>query len=261
MLKTSANPRGNGNREPGAWYEEWFDEDYLALYSHRNEAEAEQFVDVLWSRLGLRQGDWVADVPCGTGRHSVAFAERGAHVIGVDLSRVMLKRAAQDTRGGNFDVRFVRGDVRRIPLGSGSFRLAANLFTSLGYFESEAENERAFAELARLLMRAGTLVVDVVNPIYLRASFLSETLREFPGSVIWERRELDPVRQRVVKEIEIRRGDRTRRIRESVRMYERGELASLAEKHGLTVVDFWGDYDGSALKERSPRLILVAKKE
>lgn len=260
MLKTSANPRESGKGAPGAWYEEWFDEDYLALYAHRDEAEAERFVDVVWTRLGLRAGMRIADVPCGAGRHSAAFARRGARVAGVDLSRVMLKRATHDVNSENADVWFVRGDVRQIPLRSGSFRLAANLFTSLGYFESEAENERAFAELARLLARDGTLVVDVVNPIYLRASFLSETLREFPGMVIWQHRTLDPARRRIVKEIEIRRGERVRRIRESVRLYEREDLAGLAGKHGLSVVDFWGDYDGSAFEERSPRVILLAKK-
>ncbi|MDD5087696.1 MAG: class I SAM-dependent methyltransferase [bacterium] len=260
MLKTSVNPAGDSDRGPRAWYEAWFDEDYLALYSHRNVAEAEQFVDTLWSRLGLQVGAWVADVSCGAGRHSLAFARCGANVVGVDLSRVMLDRARQDFHSQCSNVRFVRGDMRHIPLASG-FQLAVNLFTSLGYFESEAENERAFAELARLLVRAGTLVVDVVNPVYLRASFLSETVREFPGMAVWEYRKIDEPRRRIVKEIEIRRGARTRRICESVRLYERAELASMATKNGLAVLDFWGDYDGSALEENSPRLILVARKE
>ena len=260
MLKTSANPTGNESREPGAWYEDWFDEDYLALYAHRDDAEAERFVDVLWTRLGLKAGDQVADVPCGAGRHSEAFARRGARVAGVDLSRVMLQRATHDVNSVNADVWFVRGDVRQIPLETG-FQLAANLFTSLGYFESEKENENAFAELARLLAREGTLVVDVVNPAYLHTSFLSETLRELPGIVIWEHRMLDRERRRIVKEIEIRRGEQVRRIRESVRLYEREELAGLAGKHRLSVVDFWGDYDGRAFEERSPREILLARKE
>ncbi|MBU0508755.1 class I SAM-dependent methyltransferase [bacterium] len=242
--------------EKSEWFEGWFDEDYLALYAHRDRAEAERFASALWSAINLKPGSWVADMPCGAGRHVTAFAELGAKVVGMDLSSVMLKQAAE-VEGSRW---LVRGDLRRIPL-RGGFDLVANVFTSIGYFESESDNRTVFRELARLLGPGGVLVVDVINPSYLRASFLSETLRELPTATVWERRELDRERRRIVKEIEIRRGGRTRTIRESVRLYEREELSEIAGELGLAVMEFWGDYDGSRFHDRSPRLILLAKKE
>ena len=51
-----------------------------------------------------------------------------------------------------------------------------------------------------------------------------------------------------------------RTISESVRLYNRPELAALAEEHSLRVSEFWGDYDGREFANGSPRLILLARK-
>lgn len=242
------------------WFEEWFDEDYLALYAHRDPAEARHFVDALWSVLDLAPGVRVADVPCGAGRHSLAFAERGARVTGVDLSPLMLRRAAEACRELSSPPLFVRGDVRSVPL-TGGFQLVVNIFSSIGYFEDEAGNRAAFAELARLLAPSGVLVMDVIHPAHLRRHFVAETRRELPDGEVCQWRELDERRQRVIKRITIRRGHFERVIYESVRLYEREELAGMAEKCGLEPFAFWGDYGGEAFTLNSPRLILLARKK
>ena len=242
------------------WFEEWFDEDYLALYAHRDPAEARRFVNALWSALALATGVRVADVPCGAGRHSLAFAERGARVAGVDLSPLMLRRAAEACRSLAAPPLFVRGDLRCVPLSAG-FQLVVNIFSSIGYFEDEAGNRAAFAELARLLAPSGVLVMDVIHPAHLRQHFVAETRRELPDGEVHEQRELDERRGRVIKHITIRRGHLERRIRESVRLYERAELSDMACACELKPFAFWGDYNGAAFTSESPRLILLARKK
>ena len=242
------------------WFEEWFDEDYLALYAHRDPAEARRLVDALWSALDLAPGVRVADVPCGAGRHSLAFAERGARVTGVDLSPLMLRCAAEACRSLPVPPSFVRGDLRRVPL-TGGFQLVVNIFSSIGYFEDEAGNRVAFAELARLLAPGGVLVMDVIHPAHLRKHFVAETRRELPDGEVHERRELDEPRGRVIKHITIRRGHFERLIYESVRLYERDELAGMAEACKLVPFAFWGDYGGEPFASDSPRLILLARKK
>lgn len=246
-------------RDSTEWFQDWFDEDYLALYAHRDAIEARRFVKRLWAYLELRPGVHVADVPCGAGRHSLAFAERGAHVVGVDLSAVMLARAVADAQDLGVAPLFVRGDLRRVPLGAG-FHVVANIFSSLGYFDAESDNRAVFAEFARLLHPRGVLIVDVINPPYLRAHFVPETRRDTTESKVYEWRELDLDCGRVRKRIEIRRPGETRTICESVRLYDQEQLQGLAREQGLTAVDFWGDYDGSPFTLESPRLILFAKK-
>lgn len=242
------------------WFEEWFDEDYLALYAHRDPVEARRFVDALWKALDLAPGVRVADVPCGAGRHSLAFAERGARVTGVDLSPLMLRRAAEACRSLPAPPSFVRGDLRSLPL-TGGFQLVVNIFSSIGYFEDEAGNRAAFASLAGLLRPGGVLVMDVIHPAHLRKHFVAETRRELAGGEVSERRELDERRGRVIKHITIRRGHFQRVIYESVRLYERDELAGMAEACNLDPFAFWGDYGGEAFTSESPRLILLARKK
>lgn len=61
----------------------------------------------------------MAYVGCGTGRHALRLAARGAKVTGVDFSEGMLARARCAARGR---VRLLRHDVnRRLPLPSGRF--------------------------------------------------------------------------------------------------------------------------------------------
>jgi len=245
--------------EVSEWYEGWFDEDYLALYAHRDVKEAQDFVDMIWSRLKLRPGMLVADVPCGAGRHSLAFAQKGARVAGVDLSIVMLARAAELAKGQSALPLYVRGDLRHTPL-TPNFDVAASIFSSLGYFESETDNHAAFSELARIVAPGGTLILDVINPDYLRAHFIAGAMHKTRVGDVTEKRELDPEHKRVVKQIEIRHGQETRTIRESVRIYERPELEKMAEENKLRPIEFWGDYDGTTFAPRSPRLIMLARK-
>jgi SAM-dependent methyltransferase len=240
------------------WYKDWFDEDYLALYAHRDLEEARQFVNALWSALHLSAGVRVADAPCGAGRHSLAFAENGARVVGVDLSPVMLQSAVAACSGLAAPPRFVRGDLRRIPLAQ-EFQLAANIFSSIGYFHDDAENQAAFSELARLLVPGGVFIMDVVHPSYVRSHFESETCRELDGGEVMERRELDNAHNRIIKRIAIRRGHFERVIYESIRIYDSPELSAMALACGLEPFAFWGNYDGSLLTAESPRLILLAK--
>jgi SAM-dependent methyltransferase len=246
-------------RDSTEWYERWFDEDYLALYAHRDAQEAQSFVENLWANLELHPGMLVADVPCGAGRHSMAFADQGARVVGVDLSTVMLSRAEETADRLKTRPLFVRGDLRNLPL-QAEFDLVANIFTSLGYFSGETDNNAAFAELARILVPGGILVLDVINPGFLRDHFVAETSRATPDGLVTERRELDRGLNRVIKHIHIQNGRIERDIHESIRLYEEQDLARLAEEHDLTPVEYWGDYDGSPFSDDSPRLILFARK-
>lgn len=241
-----------------SWYTDWFDEDYLALYAHRDMSEARRFVDRLRTAAYLEPGDWVADIPCGAGRHALAFAEHGVRVVGIDLSRVMLHRALQD-RPQDTPPFFIRSDIRRVPLAA-CFKLVTNIFTSIGYFEDESGNRAAFSELCRLLVPGGVLVIDIINAAYLRNHFVPVTRRELPTGTVQEHRSIDEARHRVLKRITIQRGHFERVIYESVRFYPQSELTRMAEANGLEPFHFWGDYSGEAFTAESPRLIMLARK-
>jgi 3-isopropylmalate dehydratase small subunit len=134
------------------WFEEWFGEEYLELYPHRDEAEADRAVALVARSTGLRAGWRVLDVGCGAGRHARAFRAAGARCVGVDLSQTLLRIARRMT-----DAPLVRADMRLLPIRPGSMDLTVSLFTSFGYFDDDEEHTRALREMA------GTLRPGVVT--------------------------------------------------------------------------------------------------
>jgi SAM-dependent methyltransferase len=70
------------------------------------------------AELGDLSGKRVLDIGCGSGRYAVALAERGADVLGVDLSPAMLALAREraTSRGVSERCRFVEGDFDGLEL-------------------------------------------------------------------------------------------------------------------------------------------------
>jgi cyclopropane fatty-acyl-phospholipid synthase-like methyltransferase len=69
-------------------------------------------IDFLVAELGLEPGMRVLDAGCGPGRHSLALAERGINVVGVDLAPEFIELARASA--GDLRVEFRVGDVREI---------------------------------------------------------------------------------------------------------------------------------------------------
>ena len=142
------------------WFEEYFGEEYLLLYPHRDEEDAERLVSLLCRTVGLMPGWRVLDVACGTGRHVAAFRARAAGATGLDLSQHLLQRAQGSAR-----LPVVRSDLRRIPVRARTMDFTVNLFTSFGYFDSDAEHARRRSVQIRLLLTIGS---NIVAPLLIK---------------------------------------------------------------------------------------------
>src|SRR2546425_970552 len=77
------------------WFEEWFGEDYLRIYQHRDEEEAEHAIELIVSNLPRREIHSVLDLGCGAGRHTKVLFERW-WTVGLDLSMALLKVARKE---------------------------------------------------------------------------------------------------------------------------------------------------------------------
>lgn len=70
-------------------------------------------VDFLIEELGLTPGSMILDIGCGTGRHSVALAQRGYRMTGVDLSPGMLAEARKTAEAAGVELELVEADATR----------------------------------------------------------------------------------------------------------------------------------------------------
>jgi SAM-dependent methyltransferase len=233
------------------WYEEWFGEEYLRLYPHRNDTEAERVVDLIFRTVSFEPGWRVLDVACGAGRHARAFRAAGACCTGVDLSLPLLRRAQKVT-----DAALVRADMRWLPIRSGSMDLTVNLFTSFGYFERDAEHTAALEEMIATVRPGGWFVIDFLNPAAVRRQLVPEETLNLAGSTVRVSRSVSPDGRYVCKSIRAPEG---RHYRERVRLFEPEQMSGMLEAAGVTVRFRFGDYDAAPIGLDSPRTILVGQ--
>lgn len=146
-----------------AWWEDFFDGDYLAIWSgYVGAEETERAAEGLWSVLRLAPGRRVLDAPCGWGRLSVALARRGASVLGVDQSATLLAHAER-TRGDlAADQLRYRGHDLRQPLSEGGFDVAMNVFSSIGY-GTEEDDLAVFRTLRAAVRQGGLVFVETMH--------------------------------------------------------------------------------------------------
>jgi SAM-dependent methyltransferase len=111
--------------------------------------------------LGDPDGQTLLDVATGTGHTAFFFAERHAHVFGVDVNDEMLAVAQEEAERKSLTCRFIKGRAEELPFDDSSFdivttRLATHHFPSPGDFLREAH---------RVLHQGGhLLVVDNIVP-------------------------------------------------------------------------------------------------
>jgi SAM-dependent methyltransferase len=96
--------------------EAWFDElaRFLGPAYLRNAFTkgTEQEVAFLCERLILQEGSRVLDLGCGPGRHALALARRGIHVVGIDHSEEFVALAREQAAKEKLTAEFRVEDVR-----------------------------------------------------------------------------------------------------------------------------------------------------
>ncbi|GIV25077.1 MAG: hypothetical protein KatS3mg026_0769 [Bacteroidia bacterium] len=230
---------------------DWFASPYYRLlYAHRDDQEAERFVQSLLKRLELKEGTYALDAGCGEGRYARALARAGLVVDAVDEAF-----AHPNLPEG---VRFFQADLRTWQPDR-SYHLIGSFFTSFGLGMTSWDGLlRLMRRFSSWLQPTGWLVVDYLN-IYQRNPIAYEERQV--GEIVFRIQRWQDAFS-LYKRITVEDPAAGKHVfEEQVFKLTQGDLTGLAQRAGLTVVEFWGDYEAGPFDiEKSPRLILLAQK-
>ncbi len=131
----------------------------------------------------LREGEVVLDLGSGAGFDSFLAASAvgpAGKVIGVDMTREMVEKAAANARRGNVaNVEFRVGDIEDLPLSDSSVdAVISNCVINL-----VPDKGRVFREAFRVLKPGGRLMISDIVLLSRLPDFVSESIEAYVGCI------------------------------------------------------------------------------
>ncbi len=244
---------------------EWFDDDafwremYRYMFPERRFEGAQEEVE---KAVALTQppGKAALDLCCGPGRCSIALAQDGFDVTGVDRTRYLLDQARARAKAARVKVRWVQQDMRDY-VRADSFDLVLSMFTSFGYFDDKQQDLLVLQNILTSLRPGGACLIDVIAKERLAQVFKATSSQSMPdGTTLVERREVIDDWTRLRNEWILIRNGRAKTFRFHHTIYSAQELRDRLEHVGFVDVTAYGSLDGDAYGLGSPRLIMVGRK-
>ena len=133
-------------------YEDWFRTPIGSLVRQVESKLISELVSPL-------PGEELLDAGCGTGVFTTDFLAAGPSVVGLDISRPMLKLAVKKAAGAPFSV--VQADMQNLPFSDECFDKAVSI-TALEFI---AEAKTAIDELFRVTRPGGYVIVATLNSL------------------------------------------------------------------------------------------------
>lgn len=125
---------------------------------------------IMLSMLVPGKGELILDGGCGRGNLSYEMKKRGARVIGIDISRNLLRKAKSVSRFAEGESTFIVGSLTCLPIRSDSFDKV--LLSSV--LQHILDYKKALQEIQRVLKTGGILVINVLSDrlfLYLPCMF------------------------------------------------------------------------------------------
>ncbi|HYT22084.1 MAG TPA: class I SAM-dependent methyltransferase [Candidatus Polarisedimenticolia bacterium] len=251
---------------------------FIADYYDESPIVKGRLQDVAFYRNAVRDfGDPVLELGCGTGRITMALAEAGKRITGLDLSGRMLERAVKKRAALHVEARervhFVQGDMARFDLGE-KFRLVIIPFRPFQHLLEVRQQMDCLECVRKHLAPGGRLVLDVFqtdaermhDPVHMREVPLTEYETADGRRVRIAERVAAFHRAEQRNDVEMifsikHRDGRQERLVFAwpLRYFFRYEVEHLLARCGFKVMALYGDFDRSPIRDDSPEMILVAE--
>jgi ubiquinone/menaquinone biosynthesis C-methylase UbiE len=133
-------------------YDRWFETPIGKLIKELEGELIHKFLDP-------KPGEMILDAGCGTAVFTLDLLARGTKVVGLDISRRMLKYARN--KATSYPFYEIQGDICGLPFKDNSFEKSVSI-TAIEFVE---EAKRAIDELFRVTQPGGRVVVATLNSL------------------------------------------------------------------------------------------------
>ena len=273
-LPVNKSPVNKKNSSPAlydSFIAEYYDESPLVKSRHQ---------DAAFYRDAARDyGDPILELGCGTGRITMALAEAGKRITGLDLSERMLERAVKKRASLIVEARervhLVQGDMTHFDLGE-KFRLILIPFRPFQHLLDVRQQMDCLGCVRRHLARGGRLIFDVFqtdaerihDPVHMRESPVTEYRTADGRQVRISERIAAFHRAEQINDVEMifsvvhPNGKKERLVFAwPLRYFFRYEVEHLLARCGFNVTAQYGNFDRTPISDDSPEMIFVAESQ
>jgi len=223
-----------------------------------------EYILKLLERSGIKPGQNLLDLACGTGAMSLLLATAGYQVSGMDLSPEMLKVAQQKARDHGLALEFFQGDLRTFKTKC-NYKVITCFFDSINYLLTVEEVAACFASVHRALESGGAFIFDV-NTIHALFQFWGNNteMRDDKGVIsVWSNRYLPASNSsELTLTAFVPRGGLYEKLaeRHTERAYPLGDLKQALGKAGFAGIECFKQNSFDPPAENTTRVTFLARK-
>jgi SAM-dependent methyltransferase len=240
--------------------DEFWEKTYPFEFNNKRFEAAPKEIETLLQLVKAPRHARILDLCCGPGRHSIELALRGFDVTGVDRTAFYIHVARESAARKNLSVDFQVADARTFSRPQ-HFDIALNLWTSFGYFDTEAEDLSLLRNACTSLRSGGHFIIETLNSYQVVKTIHQVDTRELESGILIEESTLVNDKKVIATHWTLlpAQGQKTD-FDFSVRLYSPDELQALLEKVGFTDIRKFGDMDGRPFNHKSGRIVIRATK-
>lgn len=238
------------------WYKTFFNGLAIEMWHNAvpvsyTEAEIKFIKEV----TNLKAGAQVLDVPCGSGRHSIALAKEGYSLTGIDISAGNIKMLEEAK--GALNIQAICADILEYPL-AGAYDLAICLGNSFSYFPYSTMVkflQKVYNVLkpgSQFVINSGAIAESILPNLKISNSMVvGDILFAIENNYLPETRILRT-------EMQFSRGIEIEKKTSYHYIYTMAEIKLMLLEAGFTKVIFYGGIDKTEYRDGGAQAYIVA---